>query len=90
MSMQNFPRIPKITLRNSCDEYKDPKNENPLFCLKSTDDRSDPQLGDSFVHQCRVFGPRSRDEIHVQYALEQMGIRANGNMVPKQKTSKVR
>ena len=26
----------------------------------------------------------------LQYALEQMGIRANGNMVPKQKTSKVR
>jgi len=51
ISIQNFPRIPKITLRNSCDEYKGPKNEKTLFlCIKSTDPTSgQPQLGDSFV-----------------------------------------
>ena len=53
MSIQNFPKIPKITLRNSCDEHKDPKNKKVrFFYAKPTDlDLRQPQLGESFVKQ---------------------------------------
>jgi len=38
ISIRNFPRIPKIALRNSCDEYKDPKYKKiRFFSSKCTD-----------------------------------------------------
>ena len=36
MSMRNFPKIPKIILRKSCEQVKDAKNEKVFFCTDDT------------------------------------------------------
>ena len=76
ISIRNFPRIPKIILRNSCDEYKDPKNKKiAFFYIKSTDlNLKYPQLCESFVHSASswkhgVWDPTVQ-EIHEIYSSE--------------------
>ena len=36
ISIPNFPKIPKIALRKSCDELKDTENRKPCECVKKT------------------------------------------------------
>ena len=50
MSMRNFPKIPKIILRKSCEQVKDTKNEKVSFlykCLRSGSIAT--QVGETFV-----------------------------------------
>ena len=38
MSMRNFPKIPKIILRKSCEQVKDAKNEKVSFSPSNVSD----------------------------------------------------